>query len=70
LSADGKLVWVGREEYHDSQVTGVSSVPVFWRHSKQQLLSDLKKVGFREADLVRSRVYTDRVPQFVVVARR
>lgn len=70
LSADGKLDWVGREEYHDSQVTGVASVPVFWHHAKQQLVRDLMQVGFREAELVRSSEYSERVPQHVVVARR
>jgi SAM-dependent methyltransferase len=70
LSPAGGLEWLGRQEYHDSQVTGVASVPVFWRHSKQQLVRDLKQVGFREADLVRSEEFGERTPQFVVLARR
>lgn len=70
LTADGKLQWLGAEEFHDSQVTGVATVPVFWHHSKQQILRDLKHVGFSEAQLVESRDFSDRVPQLVVVARR
>lgn len=62
--------WIGTPEYHDSQVTGVATVPVFWHHSKRQLINDLQSVGFREAQLTETRVFTERVPQHVVVARR
>ena len=70
LTSDGKLEWLQGEEYHDSQVTGVGTVPVFWHHSKRQLVSDLLKVGFREARLVESRDFVERIPQFVVVAQK
>lgn len=70
LTPDGKLEWLQGEEYHDSQVTGVGTVPVFWHHSKRQLVSDLLKVGFREARLVESRDFVERIPQFVVVAQK
>lgn len=70
LGAGGRLEWVGPEEYHDSQVTGVGSVPVFWHHSKLQILADLRSVGFASAELKETRHFTPSVPQHVVVARR
>lgn len=70
LTPQGALQWLGAEEYHDSQVTGVGTVPVFWHHSKRQILEDLRKVGFREARLVESRHFISRIPQFVVVAQK
>lgn len=70
LTPQGTLQWLGAEEYHDSQVTGVGTVPVFWHHSKGQILEDLRKVGFREARLVESRDFVSRIPQFVVVAQK
>ncbi|MBK7529589.1 class I SAM-dependent methyltransferase [Piscinibacter sp.] len=70
LSAQGGLEWLREEEYHDSQVTGVGTVPVFWHHSKQQILSDLRQVGFKQAELLQTNAFSDRVAQQVVVARR
>jgi SAM-dependent methyltransferase len=70
LTPHGALQWLDAEEYHDSQVTGVGTVPVFWHHSKRQVLEDLRKVGFREAHLVESRDLVSRIPQFVVVAQK
>jgi len=70
LTKEGKLQWLDHEEYHDSQVTGVGSVPVFWHHSKRQILEDLRKMGFREARLEESRDYVARSPQLVVVAQK
>jgi SAM-dependent methyltransferase len=70
LTPDGTLRWLCAEEYHDSQVTGVGTVPVFWHHSKSQILNDLLKVGFREARLVESRDFVECIPQLVVVAQK
>lgn len=70
LTADGRINWLGEAEYHDSQVTGVGSVPVFWHHSMHQLPRDLLSVGFSYAEVVRTSDYSDRVVQHVVVARR
>lgn len=67
---EGKLDWVGPKEFHDSQVTGVGTVPVFWHHSKNQVLSDLRMAGFSDAQLTETRAFTLSVPQHVVVARR
>ena len=70
LTPNGSLQWLANEEYHDSQVSGVGTVPVFWHHSKIQILDDLRKMGFLEALLVESRDFISRIPQFVVVAKK
>lgn len=66
----GGLEWIAEEEYHDSQVTGVASVPVFWHHSASQIVQDLLMVGFLQAEVVRSRDFSVHIEQQVVVARR
>jgi SAM-dependent methyltransferase len=70
LTTNGKLEWLLEEEYHDSQITGVGTVPVFWHHSKRQLLSELRQIGFREARLVETHDFVERIPQFVVLAQK
>lgn len=70
VTSSGALQWLQDEEYHDSQVTGVGTVPVFWHHSRHQILDDLRKVGFRTARLEVSRDYVAHIPQFVVVAQK
>ena len=70
LTSNGSLQWLQEEEYHDSQVTGVGTVPVFWHHSRHQILEDLRKVGFRTARLEESRDYVAHIPQLVVVAQK
>jgi hypothetical protein len=70
LTSHGALQWVDAEEYHDRQVTGVGTVPVFGHHSKRQILEGLQKVGFREAHLVKSRDFVSRIPQFFGVAQK
>ena len=70
LTPTGDLQWLQQEEYHDSQVTGVGTVPVFWHHSRHQILDDLRKVGFRTAHLEESRDFVANIPQFVVVAQK
>lgn len=64
------IEWLGAPEFHDSQVTGVGSVPVFWHHAKAQLPADLTACGFAHAEIVTSAHFTPSVPQHVVVARR
>lgn len=70
LRADGSLDWQAEPEYHDSRVSGVDSVPVFWRHSRHQIVSDLLADGFAQAEVTESRDFVARTPQWVVVARR
>jgi SAM-dependent methyltransferase len=69
LQADGSLEWQAEPEYHDSQVTGVASVPVFWHHSRHQIVADLLAEGFAQAEVTESREFVARTPQWVVVAR-
>ena len=49
---NGSLIWHSEPEFHDSRVSGVNTVPVFWRHSKNQICNDLLKVGFKKAKFV------------------
>jgi SAM-dependent methyltransferase len=70
IRKNGVLNWLGREEYHDSRVTGVGSVPVFWHHSRYQVISDLKSVGFAQAQIMKSCDYSSSVYQYVIVARK
>lgn len=70
LTPHGTLQWLANEEYHDSRVSGAGTVPVFWHHSKSQILDDLREAGFLEARLVESRDFISRIPQFVVVAKK
>jgi SAM-dependent methyltransferase len=67
LSNQGQLVWIYNPEYHDSRVSGIKSVPVFWHHSKIQIIADLKKVGFRKAYLQKIE-WTSAISQIVIVA--
>lgn len=70
IGPDGQLEWLGVPEYHDSLVTGVASVPVFWHHAPVQIVRDLRAAGFAHAEVAQSRDFTDAVPQRVVIARR
>jgi ubiquinone/menaquinone biosynthesis C-methylase UbiE len=70
LTEDGKMLWLGPEEYHDSQVNGVGKAPVFWHHSKFQLLDDLLSVGFSKVQLIESSDFVKDIPQYVVVAQK
>lgn len=70
LTPHGTLQWLAAEEYHDSQVSGVGTVPVFWHHSKRQILEDLREVGFREARLVETKDFVSNIPQLVVAAQK
>ena len=70
INSDGHLQWVREEEYHDSRVTGPGSVPVFWRHSKKQIILDLINSGFRDVKIVESNKYALPITQFVVVAKK
>lgn len=70
ITSGGTLQWLQDEEYHDSQVTGVGTVPVFWHHSKLQIVEDLRKAGFRAVRLEESQDYVAHIPQLVVVAQK
>lgn len=70
IAADGALQWLGVPEYHDSRVTGLASVPVFWHHSRVQIVRDLQDAGFRHAEVAQSQDFSATVPQHVVLAQR
>lgn len=70
IAVDGSLNWSGHPEYHDSNVTGVGTVPVFWHHSLKQITLDLKKVGFSHASVTKSNIYAQSVVQHVIVAKK
>jgi SAM-dependent methyltransferase len=70
LGPGGAQEWLGPPEYHDSRVTGPGSVPVFWNHSRQQIVRDLLEAGFGRAEVTDSRDFSPAVPQQVVLARR
>jgi SAM-dependent methyltransferase len=70
LKLNGQLEWLKAEEYHDSQVTGIRTVPVFWHHSKYQLIEDLRKTGFRTARIEESNLFSPTITQLVLVAQK
>ena len=70
INKNGVLNWLGREEYLDSRVTGVGSVPVFWYHSPNQVICDLKSVGFAQVQIMKSCDYSSSAYQYVIVARK
>jgi SAM-dependent methyltransferase len=45
-SATGELQWLGTPEYHDSRTTGPMSAPVFWRHSRSDIVARVQRGGF------------------------
>ena len=69
-SVDGAdtLVWHGKPEFHDSRVSGPNSVPVFWRHSRKQIIKDLRDIGFSNAYFVHNTKFSPRVTQEVIIA--
>lgn len=64
----GELDWIDEPEFHDSRVSGINSVPVFWRHSKSQILNDLKDAGFLNAKLNKID-FNSQISQYVVLAQ-
>lgn len=70
LLENGELQWLKPIEYHDSQVTGVQTVPVFWHHSRYQIIRDLLTSGFGNARVEVSNSYSPLIAQLVVVARK
>ena len=70
LSDDMSLKWLTAPEYHDIRVTGPCSVPVFWRHSRHQIVDDLVSIGFSEALVKCHQIGPTNVDSFVVVATK
>ena len=69
LHQDGSLLWLAPEEYHGSRLTGDESVPVFWHHSREQIIKDLIATGFKEAKAI-NHFWFDKINQIVFVAKK
>lgn len=66
---NGKVVFFGEPEYHDSRIGGAKSAPVFWRHSRRDICGRVMQAGFRKAELrAVSIALTQRHPSLVVYA--
>jgi hypothetical protein len=63
--SNNKITWLLEPEFHGSRISGFNTVPVFWRHSKKQIIQDLLSVGFKSAELLNSRVNKS---QLVIIA--
>ena len=48
---NGKVVFFGEPEHHDSRIGGAQSAPVFWRHSVRDICSRVTQAGFRKSEL-------------------
>ena len=48
---NGKVVFFGEPEYHDSRIGGAASAPVFWQHSRRDICSRVMRAGFARAEL-------------------
>lgn len=48
---NGRIVFDGEPEYHDSRIDGANSSPVFHHHSKNDICERVKSVGFSKAFL-------------------
>ena len=66
----GEINWLREPEFHDSRIWGTKSVPVFWRHSMDQILKDLLNIGFRSAELVNVNLEGFSPIEFVVKATK
>jgi SAM-dependent methyltransferase len=69
LHQDGSLLWLAPEEYHGSRLTGDDSVPVFWHHSREQIIKDLMATGFKEAKAI-NHFWFDKTNQIVFLAKK
>jgi len=66
---DGKVMFFGEPEYHDSRIGGAKSAPVFWRHSQRDICSRVTQAGFSKTEL--KDIYiapSQRIPALVVYA--
>jgi SAM-dependent methyltransferase len=63
--SNNKITWLLEPEFHGSRISGLNTVPVFWRHSKKQIIQDLLSIGFKSAELLKSRMYKS---QLVIIA--
>ena len=48
---DGKVVFFGEPEFHESRIGGAKSAPVFWRHSVRDICNRVMQAGFGKAEM-------------------
>jgi len=66
---NGKVVFFGEPEFHDSRIGGAKSAPVFWRHSRHDICSRVMQAGFTKAELQEITIApSQRCPAAVVYA--
>ena len=66
---NGKVVFFGEPEFHDSRIGGAKSAPVFWQHSRHDICSRVMQAGFTEAELQEITIApSQRCPALVVYA--
>jgi len=66
---NGKVIFFGEPEFHDSRIGGAKSAPVFWRHSRHDICSRVMQAGFSKAELQEITIApSQRCPALVVYA--
>lgn len=66
---DGVIAFLGEPEFHDSRIGGALSAPVFWRHSRRDIIDRVRRVGFKSVELVDvSITKSQKVPAKVIYA--
>lgn len=69
LDEQRRIQWLGTPEYHDSRVAGPQSAPVFWRHSRHDIIERARCAGFDSVELVDVTILrAQREPQPIVYA--
>ena len=64
-----KVVFFGQPEYHDSRIGGPQSAPVFWHHSRSDIVGRIKSTGFTTVELTEVLLTKcQRVPATVIYA--
>jgi len=69
LNKQKKIVWLGKPEFHGSRLCGGNSVPVFWHHSKIQIIKELYLSGFSKV-IIDEIDWGNNIKQLVIVARK
>jgi SAM-dependent methyltransferase len=65
----GKVIFEGEPEFHDSRIRGPQSEPVFWHHSKNDIIPRVASAGFRFVEIAAMRVAPwQEVPASVIYA--
>lgn len=69
LTSAGGIEWLGQPEYHDSRLAGPQTVPVFWRHSINDVTARVARGGFAHVEVVQVKILPrQRAPQPIIYA--